>query len=206
MLVQPVLPTPPPVDPISPEGVLVVVQQVAIGVVMGVILQVTFAALILAGQTIATSMGLGFASAIDPQNGVQVTVVGQYYLILANLIFLSLNGHLVVIDILVTSFHVIPIGSNPISAEIFSLVAIWGTKMFAGSLLIALPIVAGVLLVNLAFGVLTRAAPQLNIFAVGFPVTILVGFILMIFSVPVLQPVLLDLFESTFLLMRNLFN
>ena len=206
MLVQPFLPPTPEVDPLSAQGLTVALQQVSIGIVMGFILQLTFAVMVLAGQNMAMAMGLGFASTIDPQNGVQVTTVGQFYVIISNLFFLAVDGHLMAIEILVDSFQAFPVGSTLIDVGIFHTVVLWASKMFATALLLALPIVASVLLVNLAFGVLMRTAPQLNIFAVGFPMTIFVGYVLMYLSVPVMDPVLTELFDSAFMFMRSLFN
>jgi len=171
---------------------------------MGFVLQLVFGALVIAGQSIAMSMGLGFASAVDPQNGVQVPVVSQYFLILATLAFLALNGHLVLIATLVESFHSYPVAVNPWPENLAWHIVLWASNMFKGALLIALPALASILLVNLSFGVLTRTAPQLNIFAVGFPITILSGFIVVLLSLPGLLPKLSSLLEDAFSLMRNM--
>lgn len=182
----PVIPEPPAVELISGEALIISLSQVVIGVAMGFILQMVFAAFIIAGQSIAAAMGLGFASIIDPQNGMQVPVVSQMFLIMATLIFLALNGHLIFIEVLASSFKSLPVGPfTPSSDGIWRLV-IWGSDMFAGGVLISLPAVAALLLVNLAFGVTSRAAPQLNIFAVGFPVMILVGMVFLILTLPVI--------------------
>lgn len=190
----------------SPLGILTAVQQIAIGVVMGLILQIIFSALIMAGQTMATTMGLGFASSVDPQNGVQVTMLGQLYLILGTLYFLAMDGHLLLLEVLADSFIYLPVGSPLNNAQIFGDLAVFASELFLAAVLISLPVMVGVLLVNLAFGVITRAAPQLNIFAVGFPTTMLAGFVLMFFSVPVLLPLLEDLFATGFTFMRTLVN
>ena len=180
----PVIPAPPTVELISGEALIISVSQVLIGFAMGFILQMVFAAFIIAGQSIATAMGLGFASIIDPQNGMQVPVISQIFLIMATLVFLALNGHLVFIEVLAKSFHNLPIGPFAPSKESLWQLAIWGSDMFAGGMLIALPAVAALLLVNLAFGVTSRAAPQLNIFAVGFPIMIMVGMAFLILTLP----------------------
>jgi len=183
-LLVPSLPAPPDVDLISGQALLISVHQVLIGVAMGFILQMVFAAFVIAGQSIAMAMGLGFASMIDPQNGMQVPVVSQVFLIMVTLVFLALNGHLVLIDVLAKSFENLPIGMMVPSRDGFLQLVNWGSDMFAGGMLIALPAVAALLLVNLAFGVTTRAAPQLNIFAVGFPVMIMVGLAFIILTLP----------------------
>jgi flagellar biosynthetic protein FliR len=183
-VLAPVLPAPPNVELISGQALLISVHQVIIGVAMGFIIQMVFAAFIIAGQSIAMAMGLGFASMIDPQNGVQVPVVSQVFLIMVTLVFLALNGHLVLIDVLARSFENLPVGMMVPSRDGLWQLVNWGSDMFTGGLLIALPAVAALLLVNLAFGVTTRAAPQLNIFAVGFPVMIMVGLSFIILTLP----------------------
>ena len=183
-LLVPVLPAPPAVDLLSIEAALIGGYQVLIGVAMGFIFQMVFGAFIIAGQSIAMAMGLGFASIIDPQNGTQVPVVSQAFLIMVTLIFLALNGHLLLIDVLAKSFQHLPVGLFLPSRDGLWQLVTWGSSMFAGGVLVALPAVAALLLVNLAFGVTSRAAPQLNIFAVGFPVMIMIGLAFIIITLP----------------------
>ncbi len=197
LMIAPLVPSP-DVELLSSTGFILLLQQVVAGMLLGVLLAAVFAAVVMAGQTIATTMGLGFASTVDPQNGVQVAVVGQFYLILSTLLFLAVNGHLVMIELLAGSFQVLPVSMQIIPVDRFFEVVLWCGRMFVYAVLISLPVVAGVLLVNIALGVVTRAAPQLNIFAVGFPITILVGFLLMMLAVPVLQPVLTEMFRENF--------
>lgn len=203
-IVAPLLPPPPALDLLSLEALLVAAQQILVGLAMGFVLQLVFSALVMAGQNIAMSMGLGFASIVDAINGVQVTVVSQYFLILSTLLFLTLNGHLALIELLVESFRTLPVGIIGLSREgLWSLVG-WGSEMFAGSLLIALPAVMALLMVNLAFGVVTRAAPQLNIFAVGFPVMMLGGFTVLFVTLPGLTDHLEALLVSALQLAQGL--
>jgi len=183
-ILVPVIPKPPVIDLISAEAVLISVNQVLIGLAMGFILQMVFSAFVIAGQSIAMAMGLGFASIIDPQNGVQVPVVSQAFLIMVTLVFLALNGHLLLIEVLAESFQRLPVGPLVISNDGLWQLVSWGSNMFVGGMLVALPAVAALLLVNLAFGVTSRAAPQLNIFAVGFPVMIMVGMAFIILILP----------------------
>jgi flagellar biosynthetic protein FliR len=130
---------------------------------------------VVAGQIIAMNMGLGFASLNDPANGVVVTVLSQFYLTLATLLFLSVNGHLIILELLIQSFQTWPIGSFVVnSGQIFEVIKLGGW-MFAGALVLSLPVVTAILIVNIAFGVMSRSAPQMNIFAVGFPITLLFG-------------------------------
>lgn len=194
----PVIPAAPAVDPLSPAGVLVTAQQLLIGLILGFMLQLVFSALMIAGHTVAMGMGLGFASMVDPQNGVQVPVVGQYYVTFASLLFLALNGHLALIGVLADSFHSLPVAVDGISRQTLWDVAVWGSRMFAGGLLIAIPAVTALLLTNIAFGVITRAAPQLNIFGVGFPLTLTLGFVIMMFTLPALVPQFTDLLGDAF--------
>ncbi|MCB1784830.1 MAG: flagellar biosynthetic protein FliR [Chromatiaceae bacterium] len=184
LLVQPLLPATPVIDMFSPEALLIAGQQIAIGAALGLLLQMAFNALIIGGQVMAFSMGLGFASMMDPANGVQVPVVAQFWLILAMLAFLWMNGHLVLIGAIADSFAVLPVAVDGFGrAGIWDLLA-WGSRMFAAGLLMALPVVISLLLVNIGMGVITRAAPQLNIFAVGFPITLTLGFLLIWFTLP----------------------
>lgn len=183
-ILVPVIPKPPVIDLISAEAALVSAYQILIGLAMGFILQMVFSAFVIAGQSIAMAMGLGFASIIDPQNGVQVPVVSQAFLIMVTLVFLALNGHLLLIEVLAESFQRLPVGPLVISHDGLWQLVSWGSNMFVGGMLVALPAVAALLLVNLAFGVTSRAAPQLNIFAVGFPVMIMVGLAFIILTLP----------------------
>ena len=183
-VVMPLLPTFPAVEMFSYQGMMVAIAQVMIGLSTGFIVQLVFSAVVFAGQGIALSMGLGFASMVDPQNGQQVPVVAQLYVISSTLIFLGLDGHLLLIKMLLDSFTSLPIGIDGIDkAGIWTIIA-WSSRMFAGGLLLAMPVIASLLLVNISFGVATRAAPQLNIFSVGFPVTLMLGILLIWLTLP----------------------
>jgi len=198
VMITPLISVPEGINAFSAMGMAITAIQVLIGLTMGIILQMVFAAVVIAGQTIATSMGLGFAATVDPQNGVQVPVVSQFMLILATLIFLSLNGHLILIEMLVRSFELFPVGLFAIPENLAGHVMNWMSVIFADALLLALPSVATILLVNLAFGVMTRTAPQINVFAVGFPITIIVGFVMILFSLPTITPLLENLLSEAF--------
>jgi flagellar biosynthetic protein FliR len=181
---MPLLPAFPAVEMFSYEGMMVAIAQVMIGLSTGFIVQLVFSAVVFAGQGIALSMGLGFASMIDPQNGQQVPVVAQLYVISSTLIFLGLDSHLLLIKMLLDSFTSLPIGIDGIDkVGIWTIIA-WSSRMFAGGLLLAMPVIASLLLVNISFGVATRAAPQLNIFSVGFPVTLMLGILLIWLTLP----------------------
>ncbi|MCU7916894.1 MAG: flagellar biosynthetic protein FliR [Candidatus Thiodiazotropha sp. (ex Dulcina madagascariensis)] len=205
LLVAPSLPTPPQAEVLSHTGFMIMLQQILIGVLMGFILQMVFGALIFGGQVIAYSMGLGFASMVDPTNGVQVPVIAQFYLIFATLLFLIFNGHLLAIELLADSFATMPVAVDGISRNGLLDIVAWGSRLFAGGLLIALPIIGAMLMVNMGMGVVMRAAPQLNIFSVGFPITMLLGFALIWVTLPSVFAVFNELLDEAFqLLMQTL--
>ena len=183
-LVAPSLPAPPVDSLLSGAGVLMGIREIGVGLVLGFTVQMAFGAAVFAGQAISMTMGLGFAMAVDPQNGVQVPVISQLYVILATLLFLALDGHLLLIAAGVESSQLIPIGVAGRPVASLSAVVALGTLVFAGGILLALPALTALLLINVAFGIVTRTAPQLNIFAVGFPVTILAGLFIMFLVMP----------------------
>ncbi len=184
LLVQPLIPASPVVDMFGAEGVLIALSQVGIGAMMGFVVQLAFNALIFGGQVMAYSMGLGFANMMDPTNGVQVPVVSQYWLILAMLAFLLGNGHLLLLGSVAQSFHILPVAVDGLTrAGLWGLVE-WSSRLFAAGLLMSLPVVMALLLINIGLGVVSRAAPQLNIFAIGFPITLLMGFVVIWITLP----------------------
>lgn len=176
------------IDPVSLQGFIVLAHQVVIGAAMGFFLQMAFQLLVIAGEAIAMAMGLGFARMVDPQNGVSVPVVAQYFIIMATLVFLSLNGHLLLLQMVIQSFEILPVAETGMSREGLWLVVAWGSQMFVGAVLVAIPAVTALLMVNIAMGIVTRAAPQLNIFAVGFPLMLLLGFVLLVLTLPSVIP------------------
>jgi flagellar biosynthetic protein FliR len=195
LVIAPMVASPPIVDPFSGLFFSILLQQMTIGMVMGFMLAIIFQAFTLAGQMIANAMGLGFASMADPVNGVSVPVVAQIYSVVVILLFLSLNGHFWLIKLLVDSFSYWPVSGQLFSAASWQAMANWGGWMFATGILVALPTVTAVLLVNIAFGMVVRSAPTLNIFAVGFPVTLLVGLVVMTYSLPVIYEQLVQVME-----------
>ena len=202
-LIIPVLPSLPQIEMMSYEGIMIGVQQVAIGLTTGFILQMIFAALIFAGQGIAYGMGLGFASMVDPLNGQQVPVVAQIYMISITLLFLSLNGHLLLIKLLVDSFTTLPIGQIFDTNDIWAIL-VWSSRIFSDGLLLAMPIIISLLLVNIVFGVASKSAPQLQIFAVGFPITLMLGILLMWVTFPEVLELLPDILNDGFELIKQL--
>ncbi len=194
--VAPSLSLPPPVDPFTWKGVLFISQQILIGLAMGLIFLVVFQAFVMAGYMVAMAMGLAFASMVDPGTGAQSPIVSQYFTIIVTLLFLSLNGHLLVIQVVVDSFEYLPVGISFLNRESLRLIFEFGSYIFLAGVLIALPAVTALLLVNIAFGVVTRAAPALNIFAVGFPVTLLAGLVLLSLITPLILPHLQELIRN----------
>lgn len=127
-----------------------------------------------AGQIISIQMGMGFASMVDPTNGVSAAVIGQFLTMLVTLLFLAMNGHLVAFEVMTESFTTLPVGSGLVVNHFWEIVGRLGW-VFGASLLLVLPAITALLVVNIAFGVMTRAAPQLNIFSIGFPLTLVLG-------------------------------
>lgn len=192
------------VEMFSLSGGMLAMQQVMIGLTMGFALQLVFAVFVLGGQVIALTMGLGFASLNDPTTGIVVPTVSQFYTIFVTLLFFAMNGHLVLIEVLADSFVALPVASSWAAFDgIWSLLR-WGTYIFSGAVLMALPAIASMLLVNIGFGVMTRAAPQLNIFAVGFPIIMTLGFVIILVSLPSVIPLFESILESSFALMRTI--
>ena len=198
VLIAPSLGPMPIVEPLSSTGMILMFNQFVLGFAMGFTLQMVFSAVVIAAQSMAMGMGLGFATAVDPQNGVQVPVVAQYYLTLATLIFLAMNGHLLLIQVLVDSFQSLPVSIDGLSRDGIWALVNWGGRMFSGAVLIALTAMTSLLIINIAFGVMSRAAPQLNIFGVGFPVMMGAGFIVIMLGLPGLTPQVADLLQDAF--------
>lgn len=178
LIVVPMLGEIPKVSGLSLTSFMFIIQEIALGLAAGYCFQLVFQVFVLAGQLIAMKMGLGFASMNDPVNGVQTTAISQFYLMLVTLMFVAVNGHLVMINMLVDSFSHFPPGGFIFSKELMWSMASMGSWLFASALLMALPVLTALLFINIAFGIMSRAAPQLNIFAVGFPFTLLCGLLM----------------------------
>ncbi|MFT6431853.1 MAG: flagellar biosynthetic protein FliR [Halopseudomonas sp.] len=174
LLVVPHIPAPPSMDPLELATWAIIAEQILIGATMGFVLQLLFQIHVLAGQIVAMQMGLGFASMNDPSLGISVAVVAQVFTMLVTLLFLSIDGHLVVIEVLVESFTTLPLGEFFLVSD-FQAVVLRFSWVMAAAVLIGLPAITALLIVNLSFGVMMRAAPQLNIFSIGFPLTLVFG-------------------------------
>ncbi len=192
------------IAPFSPQGVIVVAQQMLIGIALGFAMQVVFDALGLAGQLLANSMGLSFAFNVDPLRGSSTAALGQLYIILATLVFLALDGHLVLLDVLSGGFSTLPIGTTGLGREGLWSLVLWGGQLFSGAISIALPGITALLIVNLAFGVVSRAAPALNLFAVGFPVSLVIGLVVVLAGIGPLTEGITTLIAQGFQFLRAL--
>ena len=182
LVIAPVLPAAPPLDLLSVNGVAMLAREVLIGLAIGFVVQLVFDAIALGGQVISMTMGLGFAVFIDRQNGVNIPVLGQFFMMLGMLVFLSLDGHLAVIELLAESFRLLPLTGSGLSQNALGSLLQWSSQVFVVAAKIALPAVTALLIVNLSFGVMSRAAPTLNLFAIGFPVAMLLGFTVIFLS------------------------
>ena len=202
LIVVPLVDTPPS-EMLGLDTIIVAVREIAVGLAMGFVIQMVFDAMVIGGQTIAMSMGLGFATMVDPQRG-NMPVLSHFFVLIGTLLFLALDAHLALLGILVESFRLLPPGAEGLTAQgAWDLVA-FGSRMFAGAMQMALPAVASLLVVNLAFGVTSRAAPNLNLFAVGFPVTMLLGFVILALGVGNIAPVLESLLDDALSLAASL--
>lgn len=190
IVIAPTLNIPADIDPASAQGLFVLVQQIVAGVIIGFSMRFIFSAVEMAGDLAGMQMGLGFASFYDPQNATFTPVVAQFLGIIAALAFITIDGHLLMLAALADSFRDFPIGASVPSANAFRTVAEWGGSMFSNALQFALPLIGALLITNLALGILTRSAPQLNVFAVGFPITLAIGFGALMLTIPYLAPLM----------------
>ncbi len=165
---------------------------------MGFAISMAFSVLSQAGENVALGMGLGFASINDPNNGLSVPIISQFYAIVGTLVFLALGGHGLVIEALQASLTRLPAGFDGLNPEAYGQLAWWGAEMYGFSVLLALPAVASMLLINLAFGVVTRTAPQLNLFAIGFPIMVMVGLGVIVLTLPALLDDFTDVLVAAF--------
>lgn len=173
----------PKLDPATVLGLKEIFNQIFIGFSMAMVMQLATAALVIAGQALSGSMGLTMANLIDPTLG-NVPVLSQFFTLLGTLVFLAIGGHLIVFGILLESFQQFPIGQSLMTQEFMGKMISWSAMMFVASLLISLPVLITLLFVNIGLGFVTRAAPSLNIFSVGFPAMVLSGFLVLWLALP----------------------
>lgn len=174
----------PPANVFSAATFVAIAGEALVGFSLGFILQIAFAGPLVASEMIGTSMGLGFASAIDPQNGRSTPALGQFFSVMMTLLFLSVDGHLVLVEMLVRSYDVLPPGGAWLSADRVKGVALFGSYLFLAGLLLALPVGFLLLCLNMIVGMMSRAAPSLNLFAVGLPASLAVGVVALAVAFP----------------------
>ncbi|HEY3596536.1 MAG TPA: flagellar biosynthetic protein FliR [Paraburkholderia sp.] len=196
VVVAPTLGPLPQVTVFSAAGTWILVNQVLIGIALGFTMQIVFAAVETAGGIIGLGMGLGFATIFDPQSSGSTDVLSMLLNMIAMLAFVALDGHLQVISTLVMTFRSVPVSADLLGAPGWRTLAEWGGTLFAGGLMLALPVVAALLIANLCLGILNRAAPQIGVFQVGFPLTMLVGMLLVQLMLPNMIPFFARLIDS----------
>jgi flagellar biosynthetic protein FliR len=202
LAIAPALPPMPEVQAGSWLGLSIILQQMLIGLLLGFSVRVAFWAIDLCGQLIGLQMGLSFAVFYDPTNATQTPIISNFLGLLAMLIFLALNGHLLTLSLVAESFKLLPVSATPFSVKGYSVVLAWAATLFSAGVLLALPLIAALLIANIAMGVLSRVAPTLNLFAIGFPVTLFAGFVVIMISLPYFAAALERLFEQSFGVMR----
>jgi len=196
LVIAPLVPAVPAVDPTSWAGLLILVKEMIIGLAMGFAMRLVFAAIEYAGEVASQTMGLGFAMFFDPTTRGRSSAVSQFMALVATMAFLAVNGHLVLLEALAESFISMPITETPFSSNAALELARWGGRIFSAGLQIAMPIIAALLITQVALGILTRAAPQLNIFGIGFPITLGVGFLTLSLALPYLGAPIVNLFNQ----------
>lgn len=185
-LMAPLMPAMPMIDPFSLAALVMALEQIVFGLLLGLMVQMLFTVMTMLGQIISLQMGLAMAVMNDPVNGASVPLQGQILMALGAFLFLGLGGHLVAIDIVVESFRTWPAGASLFQLDLARIVRLLGW-VFGASLVLAMPVVIAMLIVNMGFGVITRSAPALNIFALGFPLGMIAGLLcllLTVFGVP----------------------
>jgi len=182
VITAPLMPTMPEVELFSLTSLFLAFEQAIWGLVFGLILHMLFNVFTMLGQIVSLQMGLGMAMMNDPVNGLSVAILGRIFLIFSTLLFLALEGHLLVIDIIIQSFVFWPVGSGLTMLSLKRVLGIFGW-MFASALALALPAIVSMLLANVSFGVMNRAAPSLNVYALGFPMTMLLGLFSVLISI-----------------------
>lgn len=188
----------------SATGFWLAAQQILIGIMLGFTMQFAFAAIRTAGELIGLQMGLSFATFFDPGSRLNMPVLARFMDMLALLLFLTFNGHLWLISMLVDTFHTMPIGGDPINANVFMALTRAGGLIFLNGLMLALPLITLLLTLNLALGLLNRMAPQLSVFVIGFPVTLSIGMLVMAALMPLIAPFAEHLFSEIFDLLADI--
>lgn len=190
----------------SPQGFWLAMQQILIGVALGFTMQFAFAVVRMAGEIIGLQMGLSFATFFDPGSKLNMPVLARFLDLLAMLLFLTFNGHLWLISLLVDTFHTLPIGGDPMNSNAFLALTRAGGMIFINGMMLALPLITLLLTLNLALGMLNRMAPQLSVFVIGFPLTLSIGIMIMTMLIPLLAPFCEHIFSEVFNLLADLIS
>jgi flagellar biosynthesis protein FliR len=196
LIIAPLIPSMPVVDPASPTGLLILAQQWTIGLAIGFVFRIVLAAVEMAGEAISMTSGLGFAAFFDFQTHAQTDAIRQFLVLLTTAVFVAMNGHLALISALVESFSTLPVASEPMDQASLWQLVLWGRAIFSYGVQIALPVITAILVANIALGILTRAAPQLNLFNIGFPLMLGITFVSMALIFPYLLPPMEHLFQE----------
>jgi len=204
VLLAPLVKAPVNVNLFSGQSLMITLQQMIIGIALGFAVQIVFDSVVMGGQLLANSMGLSFAINVDPLRGASTPVLGQFYMIIVTLTFLALNGHLILIESLLQSFTLLPIGTIGLGGDGLWMLVHFGGTLFSGALMIALPGLAAMLIVNFGFGVMSRAAPTLNLFAVGFPAVLALGLVVVLLGLPSVQSSFIRLLSSVWMLLTSM--
>jgi flagellar biosynthetic protein FliR len=202
--VAPVLDPMPDVPTASFAGLWIAFQQLLIGAALGLVVRIAFAAIQTAGEFIGLQMGLSFASFFDPATGANTTVLSRFMNNMALLLMLAVNGHLIMLAVLVRTFEVLPISLQPNDTNGWGVLLEWSSQIMVSGMLLALPLIIVLLTITLALGILNRTAQQLSVFAVGFPVSLMTGLVLLAIVLPQSGPFLERLFEQAYSTMGRL--
>lgn len=191
VMVVNITPITPPAEIFSITTFVMVAMEALVGLAMGFVLQIAFSAPLIASEVIGMSMGIGFATSVDPQNGGSTPALGQFLSLLLTLLFLAVDGHLVLVELVVRSYEALPPGEAWIAPERLLAIAMFGGYAFLAGLLLALPVGFLLLCLNIVVGMLSRAAPALNLFAVGLPASLAVGVVAILLALPAMGDYLL---------------
>lgn len=206
VVIAPGLPPLPEVPIVSWAGLGIIVEQLLIGVALGIAMHVVFAAVQAAGDFIGLQMGLAFATFFSPDTGANTMILARLLYMITLLMFLAVDGHLIVIDTLASSFETLPIGLLGLNPGAFELLVRFGGTIFISGMLLALPLVAALLIINLSLGILNRSAPQLTVFSIGFPMSLTAGLFLLMVLMTDLGRFLQGLFETGLRFQRQLLD
>lgn len=204
LAISPTLAPMPAVAPASLEGLLIVAHQIIVGIALGMAMRMVFTAAQMAGEFVGLQMGLSFATFFDPTAGANTAVLSRMFNIVAMLMFLALDGHLLMVGAVTQTFDSLPISTAGLDPNGMGVLLHWGGEIFSSGLLLALPLIAALLTINLGMGILNRASPQLSVFSVGFPITLTVGLTLLAVALPQTPPVLEDMFSHALAIMSRM--